>query len=102
MSEENKGFTEEDVAAIAETAAKKAVASIFDYLDIDITKKESLRRFREDLAFLKDQREGSVQLKKALKKGSLYLMGTAALGMVYFLWDVLKDGLHMWLQGVVK
>lgn len=95
-------FTREDVEKIAQDAADKAVASLFDKLDIDVSKKESLRRFRDDLTFLKDQREGAVQLKKAIKKGSLYLMGTAALGMAYFMWDVFKDGLHSWLVGTIK
>lgn len=101
MSDENV-FTKGDVAAIAEDAAERALAALFEKLDIDVNDKESMRKFRDNLSFLDDQRMGSIALKQNIKKSMLYVSGTAILGMLYFLWDALKDGLHMWLQGVVK
>lgn len=96
MSDENV-FTKGDVAAIAEDAAERALAALFEKLDIDVNDKESMRKFRDNLSFLDDQRMGSIALKQNIKKSMLYVSGTAMLGMLYFLWDALKDGLHMWL-----
>lgn len=96
MSDENV-FTKGDVAAIAEDAAERALAALFEKLDIDVNDKESMRKFRDNLSFLDDQRMGSIALKQNIKKSMLYVSGTAMLGMLYFLWDALKDGLLMWL-----
>ena len=96
MSNQNV-FTKGDVAAIAEDAAERALAALFEKLDIDVNDKESMRKFRDNLSFLDDQRMGSIALKQNIKKSMLYVSGTAMLGMLYFLWDALKDGLHMWL-----
>jgi hypothetical protein len=94
---ENDVFTKAEVEAIAVTAAEHALASLFEKLDIDVNSKESMRKFRDNLTFLDDQRAGSIALKQNIKKSMLYVSGTALLGLMYFLWDALKDGLHMWL-----
>lgn len=94
---QNDVFTKAEVEAIAENAADRALAALFEKLDIDVTNKESMRKFRDNLTFLDDQRQGSIALKQNIKKSMLYVSGTAILGMLYFLWDALKDGLHMWL-----
>jgi hypothetical protein len=95
-----KEFTLEDVSQIAETAANKAVSVLFEKLDIDVSDKESMRRFRDNLTFLDDQRQGSLLLKSHLKKSAIYLSGMAGLGLLYFLWDALKSGLLLWLHRI--
>jgi hypothetical protein len=97
---ENNAFTKAEVEAIAEDAADRALAALFEKLDIDVTNKESMRRFRDNLTFLDDQRQGSIALKQNIKKSMLYVSGTALLGLMYFMWDALKEGLHMWLTNL--
>jgi hypothetical protein len=101
MSEEAKVFTEAQVMNIAEDAANRAVANLFAKLDIDTDDKESMRRFRDNLNFLDEQREGSIILKQTLKKSAIYLAGSAALGGIYFMWDVFKAGLLMWSRNTI-
>lgn len=90
---EPKQFTEAEVSKIAESAADRAIHNLLMKLDIDATKPEQIIRFRENLNFLDEQREGSVILKQHVKKGAFYLAGTALLGMAYVFWDVFKVGL---------
>lgn len=90
---ENDVFTKAEVEAIAEDAADRALAALFEKLDIDVANKDQIIRFRENLNFLDEQREGSIILKQHFKKGAVYLAGTALLGMVYLMWDVFKVGL---------
>lgn len=90
---ENDVFTKSEVAAIAENAADRAIHNLLMKLDIDAAKPEQIIRFRENLNFLDEQRQGQIILKQHMKKGALYLAGTAALGLVYLMWDVFKVGL---------
>lgn len=99
MTEPNN-FTHDEVVQIAETAATKAISNLFDKLDIDVNNKDTLIRLRRDLNFLDDQREGQEILRQNMKKGALYLAGTAALGFIYLMWDVLKIGVFTMLQNV--
>lgn len=85
-------FTEQDVAKIAESAADRAIHNLLMKLDIDATKPEQIKRFRENLNFLDDQRRGSEELKETLKKGSFYVVGVFLMGMLYVGWDALKVG----------
>lgn len=97
-ADENNVFTKAEVEAIAQTAADRAIASLFDKLDIDVSKKDALINLRENLIFLDDQRQGSMVLKQHVKKSAVYLAGTAALGIVYLSWDALKIGFITMLQ----
>ncbi len=90
---EPKVFTEQEVARIAESAAERAIASLLAKLDVDSSKSKEIIRLRDDLNFLKDQREGSELLKQSAKKGALYLMGLAFMGGVWLSWDAFKLGL---------
>lgn len=90
---ENDVFTKSEVAAIAESAADRAIHNLLMKLDIDATKPDQIIRFRENLNFLDEQRQGAIILKQHVKKGAIYLAGTAFLGMVYLMWDVFKVGL---------
>jgi hypothetical protein len=90
---EPKVFTEQEVARIAESAAERAIASLLAKLDVDSTKSKEIIRLRDDLNFLKDQREGSELLKQSAKKGALYLMGLALMGTMWLSWDAFKLGL---------
>lgn len=90
---ENDVFTKAEVEAIAESAADRAIHNLLMKLDIDATKPDQIIRFRENLNFLDEQRQGSIILKQHMKKGALYLAGTAALGMTYLMWDIFKSGL---------
>lgn len=94
-------FTRDEVEVIASDAASRAVAAVFEKLDIDVSDKESLRKFRDNLRYLGEQHEGSIMLKQNLKKSAVYLMFTAAIGIVYFSWDIFKSGLLSWLQSLV-
>lgn len=94
MEESNKVFTLDEVAAIAESAADRAIHTLFLKLDIDAKDHQSLVRFRRNLEFLDNQREGSEKMKENAKKGVLYVIGVALMGGVYLSWDVVKAGVR--------
>ena len=89
----NDVFTKTEVAAIAEDAADRAIHNLLLKLDINAKEPKEIIRFRENLKFLDEQREGSEVLKQHVKKGAIYLAGTALLGLIYLMWDVFKVGL---------
>jgi hypothetical protein len=97
---DNNIVTRAELEDIAEKAAQKAMTHFFMFLDVDVGDKDSIRRLRDDLTFLSNQREGSIMMKQTVKKSALYLMSAAIIGLTYFLWDVFKDGFLLWLNKV--
>lgn len=100
---EQKVFTLQEVSDIAEQAAERAIANLMSRIDIDVEDKQAMIRFRENLKFVDEQREGQILMKQALKKGVLYLIGVALMGIAYLSWDVVKTGIKTtimsWLGG---
>lgn len=100
---EQKVFTLQEVSDIAEQAAERAIANLMSRIDIDVDDKQAMIRFRENLKFVDEQREGQIVMKQALKKGVLYLIGVALMGIAYLSWDVVKTGVKAtfmsWLGG---
>lgn len=92
MEESSKVFTLDEVAAIAESAADRAIHTLFLKLDIDAKDHKALVKFRRNLEFLNDQREGSEKMKENAKKGVLYVIGVALMGGVYLWWDIMRAG----------
>jgi hypothetical protein len=99
MEESSKVFTLEEVSAIAESAADRAIHTLFLKLDIDAKDHQALVKFRRNLEFLNDQREGSEKLKETAKKSVLYVIGVALMGMMYISWDVVKAGVKSVFMG---
>jgi hypothetical protein len=101
--EEQKVFTLQEVSDIAEQAAERAIANLMSRIDIDVDDKKAMIRFRENLKFVDEQREGQLLMKQAMKKGVLYLIGVALMGIMYLSWDVVKTGMKTmfmsWLGG---
>lgn len=91
-------FSKVEIAEIAQDAATRALASFFDVLDIDLSDKGNVRKLRENLAFLNEQREGAEKLKGVVKKSAYAIMGSAFLGGVYWAWDIFKDGLSLFIR----
>ena len=103
VEESTKVFTLQEVSDIAEQAAERAIANLMARIDIDIEDKKAMIRFRENLKFVDEQREGQILLKQTFKKGVLYLIGVALMGIVYLSWDVMRTGIKTmvmsWLGG---
>lgn len=99
MEESSKVFTLEEVSAIAESAADRAIHTLFLKLDIDAKDHTALVKFRRNLEFLNDQREGSEKLKETAKKSVLYVIGVALMGIAYLSWDVVKAGVKAVFMG---
>lgn len=93
MSQGPLTFTVEQVEAIAEAAAKRALNSFFNSLDVDVKDSDSVRELRNDLNFLHEQRKGSIMVKATLKRSAVYLLYSAVVGAGYFAWDIFRDGL---------
>lgn len=93
-------LTKQDAEMLAAEVSHKVVSELFDKFDIDLNNKESLVAFRDDLRFLREQRVGQELLRQNIKKGTLYFIGTALLGIAYVTWDALKLGIVTWLQHI--
>lgn len=91
--DEKGHITTVEAEKIAEAAARRVVHEFFNYLDINPNDKDDMKRFREDLSYLADQRAGTEKLKSTIQKSALYIMGTAIAAGAYWVWDVLKVGL---------
>ena len=91
--EESTHITPVEAEKIAEAAARRVVHEFFNYLDINPNDKDDMKRFREDLSYLSDQRAGTERLKTTIQKSALYVLGTALAAGAYWIWDVLKVGL---------
>ena len=85
-------ITKEEMHEVAQQAADAALQKLFLSLDLDVNDTKEVRRFREDLNFLKNQRDGSEKMKAGLKKSSIYIGTTVIAGMFYFGWDIIKSG----------
>lgn len=85
---------------LASEVSHKVVSELFDKFDIDLNNKEALVSFRDDLRFLREQRIGQEILRQNIKKGALYFIGTALLGLAYLAWDAVKLGVLTWLQHI--
>jgi hypothetical protein len=93
MVDEAGHITPVEAEKIAEAAARRVVHEFFHYLDINPNDKDDMKRFREDLTYLSDQRAGTERLKVTIRKSALYVFGTTLAAGAYWLWDVLKVGL---------
>lgn len=93
-------FTKQDAELLAAEVSHKVVSELFDKLDVDVTDKNALVAFRDDLRFLREQRVGQEMFKQSIKKGTIYLIGTGLLGIAYLTWDALKLGIVTWLQNI--
>ena len=84
-------ISRQEMEDVAEKVANKVLSQYFLFLDVDPTKPEDVRRLRNDLMWLSQQREGSVYLKQQIRHYRFHLLGVAATALVYGFWDVLKE-----------
>lgn len=96
----NSRLTKQDAELLAAEVSHKVVSELFDKFDIDLANKEALVSFRDDLHFLREQRIGQEILRQNIKKGALYFIGTALLGLAYLAWDAVKLGVLTWVQNI--
>lgn len=96
----NSRLTKQDAELLAAEVSHKVVSELFDKFDIDLSNKEALVSFRDDLRFLREQRVGQELLRQNIKRGALYLIGTALMGITYLTWDALKLGIVTWVQNI--
>jgi hypothetical protein len=91
VSQSPKTFTTAEVEEIAEAAARRALHNFFNSLDVQSDDTQAVKRLRDNLNYLNEQREGTLVLKATLKRSAVYILYSAAVGVVYFMWDVVKD-----------
>lgn len=98
MAQVTEMITKQEAQDIAESAAERAVHKLFLSLDVNVTDLGEIRRFRDDLKYLQEQRRGSEDLKKAIKRGTLGIVLTVVIpSMIFTLWSIFKEGLPLWL-----
>ncbi len=92
-------FTKEQVETIATEAATKALGRLLTSLDVDHDDPECIRRLRDNLNYLDAKKTGEEDLKATIKRGSLYGMGVAIMGILYLIKDILYDGFMSVVMG---
>lgn len=68
---------------IAESAAAKALADLFEIFGVDVTSKEGRKAIQEDFNWTREARIGSRSLKTA---GWVTAIGTIITGLCYAVW----------------
>lgn len=92
------GLSQDEARTIAEEAASKVLLQFFSYFDIDASNTASLKSFREDLEYLRSQRQGTERLTSALRKSALTIVGSTVIGALYLIWTIFKDGLMQFID----
>jgi hypothetical protein len=90
---------ENEIREIATVAADEAVIKVFRALGLDIQELEHINALRDDFKYVRDQREGSEEAKKLLKKTGIGVAIGAIPGMLYLFWDVVWTGIKLKLGG---
>lgn len=79
-----------DEVYLTEAEIKTLIRSTVKEVLVEIGAGESVSDLQRDFIFLREQRLGSVVVKKTLRKGALGLIIGAVPGMIWLLWE----GLH--------
>ena len=77
---------------IAEEAARSALASFFKFLDIDLDNHDDIRALRDDLAYMRRQREGTDALKKKINNAAWSVLPVVIIGWLAWIGGVFSDG----------
>jgi hypothetical protein len=98
----NHMLTDEQIAAIAAAASKKTFEDFFGQFGYDLTDTRGRETLRDDLRYLRDQRQGSEELRDRIKNSFWTIVPVVTLGTATWFFYAFSDGLRqaiaVWLS----